>query len=279
MPRYLDESESDIFILAGAEDLIPVFKKGKKGNTLYDSATKCPIFHDEIRDGYSIRRYSPRVDQAFARIERWTKVSQPSLGNIHWRTISRDNVTSIYGKDDNSKIYDPTVRPDDPEHCLSWLISETYDTRGNAIIYNYYTENSVGVSINQPHEANRSDLTRSANRYIKTIRYGNKVPNRDNISWDAFSAFNLSDNEWMFTVAFDYGNTIMNFQHSTGLDPSIGFVEKIPSPRIVRASRSAHIDYVVESSCSITFPLNFKSRIISSHRQASNMKKALRSRT
>lgn len=124
------------------------------------------------------------------RIERWTKQTPPDSGQIHWRTITPDNITSVYGRNDNSRIYNPEDDVKD-RRIFCWLLSETYDTLGNAIIYNYKEEDSVGVSHFQPHEANRNERSRSANRYIKSIQYGNTRPNRDQISWKAFSAFDL----------------------------------------------------------------------------------------
>jgi Salmonella virulence plasmid 65kDa B protein len=72
LPKYEDADESDVFILSGAEDLVPVFKanpitgefvKDDNGNFLYDEFP---------RDGYLVRRYRPRIEGLFARIERWT---------------------------------------------------------------------------------------------------------------------------------------------------------------------------------------------------------------
>ena len=50
----------------------------------------------------------PRIEGLFARIERWTK---QATGEIHWRSITRDNVTTLYGKTAASRIADPG-RPD-----------------------------------------------------------------------------------------------------------------------------------------------------------------------
>ena len=92
IPRY---QESDAFLLAGVEELVPIFRKDQQGNA---------TFQEELHDEYVVRRYSPRVDQSFLRIERWTK---PTNGHIYWRTITPDNITSVFGRDDNSRIYDP----------------------------------------------------------------------------------------------------------------------------------------------------------------------------
>ncbi len=44
---------------------------------------------------YDVRGYRPRVESEFTRIERWEAVGS---GEVHWRTISRQNVTSLYGQ-------------------------------------------------------------------------------------------------------------------------------------------------------------------------------------
>ena len=83
----------------------------------------------------------------------------------------------------------------DKEHVFSWLICESYDDKGNAIIYEYQAENSVGVDISQAHESNR-DHGLSANRYLKCIRYGNCTPYQPDEDH--------SKQNWLFEVVFDY---------------------------------------------------------------------------
>src|SRR5258708_16853952 len=93
LPQYQDVEESDVFILSGAEDLVPVFKtnpttgefvKDAKGNFVYDESP---------RDGYLVRRFRPRIEGLFARIERWTNLVDPP--NFFWRSITKDNVTPL----------------------------------------------------------------------------------------------------------------------------------------------------------------------------------------
>jgi hypothetical protein len=85
LPRYQDAEESDIFILSGAEDLAPVLVQDGRGNWIEE-----PIPH---RDCYAIKAYRPRTEGLFARIERWTRLED---GATHWRSISRDNILSVY---------------------------------------------------------------------------------------------------------------------------------------------------------------------------------------
>src|SRR5438552_14670817 len=92
LPQYQDAEESDVFLLSGAEDLIPVLKTD---GTL-----------DEVtRNEYSVRKYRPRIEGLFARIERWSSQTDPT--EIFWRSISKDNITTCYGKRAASRIADP----------------------------------------------------------------------------------------------------------------------------------------------------------------------------
>lgn len=177
LPRYWDSSESDVFILSGAEDLVPV---------LNDEGA----IAETERDGYQIRKYRPRVEGLFARIERWTALNS---GETHWRSISRDNITTLYGKTAESRIADPSH----PSHVFSWLICESYDDKGNAIVYGYKSEDSEGVETSQAHEQNRTDQSRATNRYLKHIQYGNRVSRLVQPDLDAMG--------WLFEVVFDYG--------------------------------------------------------------------------
>jgi RHS repeat-associated protein len=193
LPLYQDIAESDIFILSGSEDLVPeLIEEGGKWRR--HSFPRTLNIKDE--DGtvksveFQVQRYRPRVEGLFAHIERWTNTE---TGEIHWRSISRDNITTLYGKTEESRISDPN----DPSHIFSWLICESYDDRGDAIVYNYLNENSDGVDLTAAHEKNRSERGRSVNRYLKSIKYGN-LPSR-------LVQPDLSQLNWMFEAVFDYG--------------------------------------------------------------------------
>lgn len=201
LPRYLNEEESDVFILSGAEDLVPVLVQINQGEWEPEKLEPRKV------DGktYTIQRYRPRIEGLFARIERWSKQDDPQ--ETFWRSISKDNITTWYGKDTNSRIVDP----EDLTHIFSWLICESYDDKGNVIVYHYKEEDSTKVEISQAHERNRDDKNRSANRYLKSIRYGNHQPYRPellpNQQWPTppgATTPNVGDN-WLFEVVFDYG--------------------------------------------------------------------------
>src|SRR5262245_983785 len=72
LPLYDDVRESDVFVLAGAEDLVPL--RGEDGARVV-----------RARSGYSVYPYRPRVEGAFARIERWVSTDD---GATHWRVQS-----------------------------------------------------------------------------------------------------------------------------------------------------------------------------------------------
>lgn len=180
LPQYRDAEESDVFILSGAEDLVPVLQAD---GSRFEDDTTAP--------GYTIHRYRPRVEGLLARIERWTN---RQTGEIHWRSLSKDNITTLYGKDNHSRIFDPSdPDPKHPQRIFSWLICESYDDKGNAIVYEYREENTDRVDLSQTHEHNRT----SANRYLKRIKYGYRV--------SRLVQPDLSQAKWMFEVVFDYG--------------------------------------------------------------------------
>ncbi len=134
LPRYRDADESDVFLLSGAEDLVPVL-----------DAAGHPVIDTDSAPGSAIQRYRPRIEGGFARIERWTRLSD---GDAHWRILSPDNVLAVFGRDEKSRIADPA----DEHRDFSWLLCETRDDRGNATLYQYKREDSVGVDVTLPHE-------------------------------------------------------------------------------------------------------------------------------
>ncbi len=111
-PRYRDDT--DTFLISDAEDLVPVL--GPSGEINDD--------HESV-PGYVIHRFQPRIERTFALIERWTRDD----GDVHWRSTSTDNVLSVFGKDDTSRIFGPANHA----HVFSWLICEARDDKGDAV--------------------------------------------------------------------------------------------------------------------------------------------------
>jgi RHS repeat-associated protein len=191
LPRYRDADESDVFILSGAEDLTPALVSAGGQWTRDVTPTRTLYGHT-----YAIHRYRPRVDTLFARIERWLNLDDPS--DTFWRTVTKDNITSWYGTSAGSRIADPA----DPARVYSWLICEGYDDRGDAIAYEYKAEDSAGVDLSKVHERNRTDASRTANRYIKRIVYGNRTPYRPDLGREEAPGL---PSDWCFELVFDYG--------------------------------------------------------------------------
>jgi RHS repeat-associated protein len=199
LPLYQDAIESDVFILSGAEDLVPVLTRAADGT--WQPEIVAPRTVGGVV--YQIKRYRPRVEGLFARIERWTNAAD--AGDTFWRSITKENVTTWYGRTRDSRIADPI----DATRVFSWLICESHDDKGNVIAYEYRREDDADVDLVQAHERHRGlagASSRTANRYIDRIRYGNHKPYLprliSNLPWPALPA----DGAWFFEVVFDYGD-------------------------------------------------------------------------
>lgn len=187
LPKYYDRDESDVFLLSGAEDLVPLLK---------DDGSR---FEDSSHPGFTIYRYIPRIEGLFARIEKWVADD----GAIHWRSISKENVTSIYGPDTDSQIH----HPDDSQKVLRWLLERSFDDKGNVMVYEYKKEDGEEPppASNPLFEKNRNTY---AQKYLKRIKYGNTLPylkrqdSFDEADWEA-------TNEWLFELVFDYGEHLL----------------------------------------------------------------------
>src|SRR5262245_26809499 len=91
LPRYLDGQnqvpDGDVFILSGVEDLVPEFKKDAAGNWVIEDGNHL-IFDDPRTVNnvkYRVRRYRPRIEGLFARIERWT--NEANFTDVFWRSV------------------------------------------------------------------------------------------------------------------------------------------------------------------------------------------------
>lgn len=201
LPQYLDAQESDTFILSGAEDLVPVLVQDASGEWQRE---RLPL-RTVAGVAYRIDRYRPRIEGLFARLERWTSTADAS--EVFWRAISSGNITTWYGRTAESRLHDP----DDPTRIFSWLICQSHDDKGSVVVYRYKAEDSANVLIGAAHERNRSDQSRSAQRYLKRIRYGNHQPYfpvlAPNEPWPEPPGAGTSDasTNWLFETVFDYG--------------------------------------------------------------------------
>jgi RHS repeat-associated protein len=203
LPLYRDYEDSDTFVLSGAEDLVPVLDKN-------DARQK----HD--RGDYEMERYRPRTEGLFARIERWVHKD----GGVHWRSVSKENITSIYGFSEKHRVVDP----DDKDRVFQWLLEETFDARGNVVLYEYKQENDQNIASGQVFENGRKV---GANRHIKRILYGNEEPavgNQPPLPGEQKKPWKPYDrDDWLFEIVFDYGEhgTMATFGGPWNADPSV----------------------------------------------------------
>ena len=211
LPQYLDAAESDTFLLAGAEDLVP----------LLSASGELPA-EETVRvysRNYRIRCYRPRIEGLFARIERWTAADDPA--QMFWRTISRDNITSWYGRSDASRVRDP----EDPARSFEWFLCETYDDKGNAAVYRYSPENGAGVDRRALPEANRPAHSRESTSYLTSIVYGNRRPFLPSLAaaGRAWEEPPSDANAWMFELRFDYGDIAnLTTEQPDSIHPELG---------------------------------------------------------
>jgi len=187
LPRYDDGGESDVFILSNTEDLIPVLVQAA------NQWMPIPVPDTTVNgQTYAIKRYRPRIEGLFARIERWQRKSD---GDMHWRAVTKDNVTSVYGQNPKCRIADPA----DASRVFKWLLETTFDDKGNVILYEYKAEDAAGINIAAANERNRQNgIAPFTNLYIKRIYYGTETPyqREEDLS---------KRTDWLFEVVFDYG--------------------------------------------------------------------------
>jgi RHS repeat-associated protein len=195
LPRYDDEGESDVFLLSGVEDLMPVLDAAGERVT-----RRRTVFGID----YVVTLYRPRIEGLFSRIERWRVLES---GISHWRSITRDNIFTLYGYDTGSRVVDPA----DSTHVFEWRISRTWDLKGNVVDYTWAHEDGAGIDSGNAHEANRNAGARRAQSYLRKVQYGNRT--RYAINFTAAAEPALPSN-WMFTLALDYGD-----HAAAGLDP------------------------------------------------------------
>jgi len=203
LPQY---KESDVFVMSGAEDLVPCLQKvvdSSSGETKW--VPEDPINHPF----HTVYRYRPRTEGLFARIERW---ENNATHEVHWRATTKDNVTSIYGSTSASRIADPV----NGQRVYEWLLQETFDATGNHILYEYardnpqlYTNGDPDVGLDAIFEQNR----KATQLYIRRIYYGNFPDPLLDEHWNAVTypdgtqiGHARGGRRYAFEVVFDYGD-------------------------------------------------------------------------
>ncbi|KAF4333641.1 rhs repeat-associated core domain protein [Fusarium beomiforme] len=187
IPKY---DSQDIFLLDGVDELLPLLVDNK-------------IAKPSENSSHFIDLFVPRIVQENKRIERWT--SKSDMSNVHWVVISADNITTVYGSTDGSIVFEEKNKSD--RNIFTWLPTAIYDAIGNAIEFTYKAEDTVGLD-DMPEDLRQSEQSRDKSakcraRYLKSIKYGNRTPNRDPQNWNLIIPVKPKD--WMFELILDYG--------------------------------------------------------------------------
>ncbi|MGC2236172.1 MAG: SpvB/TcaC N-terminal domain-containing protein [Pyrinomonadaceae bacterium] len=188
IPTY---SEKDTYILLGEGELTPELIEQNDQWVLAETTKSDGV------ETWTVLRFLPREINSFSLIELWRN---PSSGDAWWKVISRNNVTSHYGKSQNARIADP----EDETKVFEWLIEESFDSKGNKILYHYKSENGKNIS-NRIYEINRSFY---AKKYIRAIQYGPYIE-------DAAAG----TEKFAFEVVFDYGEYDLPDDNSPDSNP------------------------------------------------------------
>ncbi len=187
LPRYREGREEDVYLLSGAEDLTPVLQETEPG--VWEAL-------EHQAGAYRVKRYRPRIESAFARIEQVRHADQ----GTYWKVTSKENVVTIYGRSPQTRIADP----DDDRRVFQWLPEFSYDDKGNWMRYEYKDENLDNVPDEIFESKRREGLARFSNKYLKRVKYGNRRPYYADPArpYDPPAA---ADPEHFFELVFDYG--------------------------------------------------------------------------
>lgn len=210
LPRY---DGSDVFMLSGAEDLVRALRAvaGPAG-----ADGRWEPLEPVSRGEYTVTLYRPRTEGLFARVEHWESSTDKE---VHWRAVTRDNVTSVYGRTTAARIL-ATPADGGQTRVFEWLLEETYDARGNHILYEYAEES--GPDRPEVYEAGRE----YHQRYLRRILYGNSHapvgPERTGPdhrvlpdSVRGVAGFPPLPRRYLFEVLFDYGD-LAQVWHAAG---------------------------------------------------------------
>lgn len=192
LPQYLD---SDTFLFADTEDLVPEFKKEPGGGFSLAADGNYIARENDSADGlFTVKFYRLRIEGLFSRIERWT---HKTTGEIRWRVISKENKTTLFGWSAASRISDPK----DGRKVFQWLPEFVFDDRGNCAQYVYRKEDDKGLDSTLLHNRNRivDGNIAYTNLYLESVAYGNRTPYRN--FGDAYPP----EADYFFRTVFDYG--------------------------------------------------------------------------
>jgi RHS repeat-associated protein len=199
LPQYFDLLETDTFLFSEVEDLVPEYEKDEEGKFLLDKTDYIIYERPSLDKSYTIRFYKPRIEGLFARIERW---NHNQSGEIKWRVITKDNVTTLFGWSADSRI----CNPKDTNKIFEWLPEFIFDDKGNCAYYRYKKEDDKGFDSQFLHSNNRfiAGEINYTNLYLEKVWYGNQTPYKN--LGDVFP----EETDFLFSTVFDYGEFDLN---------------------------------------------------------------------
>lgn len=130
LPRYRDGLDEDTFMFSGAEDLVPFLVEDDINGGFKQKK-------EITADGYIVKRYRPRIEGGFARIEK----IYDALHGTYWKVTTRDNIATIFGRSENARIADPK----DKSKVFQWMPEFSYDDKGNWLQYNYKKDSNINI--------------------------------------------------------------------------------------------------------------------------------------
>ncbi|MBL8615713.1 MAG: hypothetical protein JNM72_08920, partial [Deltaproteobacteria bacterium] len=216
LPRYRDSGdEADVFVLAGAEDLVPHLSPDGSGGWVPSVRTWSDGVHT-----WTVTRYRPRVEAQSQLIERF---SRPGAAPF-WRTVGADNTRRLFGWSPQARVVDP----DDPRRVFEWLLEEEADERGHVVSYQYDLDD--GADARGIFEAGRArEGERVTYRHLRRVSYGNSAPfqNPDRpaglVAPDTWSAAGRGGH-FHLHLLFDYGDIDAE---DPGLTPSAPWPRRV----------------------------------------------------
>ncbi|MFN0217011.1 MAG: SpvB/TcaC N-terminal domain-containing protein, partial [Saprospiraceae bacterium] len=188
LPRYRDfTEEEDVFMFSGAEDLVPMLE--------WD----CDHWKKLVREikGYRIESYRPRIEGAFSKIER---ISHSMVG-VYWRVVTRDNITTIFGRNQSHRLCDP----ENPERVYQWLPEFSFDDKGSAVSFEFKAEDLANVAPASFEKNRLAGVSQFANRYLKRVCYGNVKPYYSPQDCPFDPPMWKQMDQWHFELVMDYG--------------------------------------------------------------------------
>ncbi len=182
VPLYTNEDE-----FLGPDGEVLVAERDASGRVI---TTSVATFNTQKLDRtYQVTRYLPRVEGAFARIERWQAEAVADFWLIH----SPSGELLCLGKSAQARIADPSAGQ---LRIASWLIEESVSPTGEHIYYRYVSAADVGVT-----DPTGRDIHNQ--RTLSTVSYGNVSPEAALWLWSGDSV--PAEQQWLFTLLLDYG--------------------------------------------------------------------------